>query len=87
MIDWGFLWTPASKCSDQKSVDWKPAKLTAQELSTAGHQASELKAGNETTCGNSGCVNTLTAIKGYKCFYCNIYFCSTCAESHFGAKE
>ncbi len=30
-------------------------------------------------CGNKGAV-----VKTYQCLYCNIWFCHSCAEGHFG---
>lgn len=63
-------------------------ELTKAEATALMRQAKEFRDCGEffpqAKCGMVPCTAKVNIFSGYKCYYCKIVFCDTCAKNHFG---
>ncbi len=60
-------------------------KFLSFQLAMIKEQAGWGMAADKTTV-KCGCHKKIKLIYAYRCLYCQVWYCKTCAEEHFGAK-
>ena len=67
--------TVANLTPEQKTENWKWARKSYEQAAT----------GQSVTC--RGCGYSVELKLMYRCWFCGSYFCSGCAEGHFGSRK
>lgn len=65
--------------SDVREVALPPRESSQQTMAT---QLKKIIAGRKFHCGH--CANRIPVTFAYRCLYCGVWFCQSCAELHFG---
>lgn len=76
---------PTYKSNATKEQQAGKLKFLSFQLSMIKEQAGWGMTADKTTV-KCGCHKKVKLIHAYRCLYCQVWYCKTCAEEHFGAK-